>query len=98
MDLPGGFADRGEPLELAAAREVNEEVGLAVTDLELLDVISNAGETVVLVVFSANADGQEPIVGAENSDVGRFAIDKLPELAFRRDPLILDAWRAQHSR
>jgi ADP-ribose pyrophosphatase YjhB (NUDIX family) len=94
--FPGGFADRGEPLEVAAAREVEEEVGLVVEDLELLTVLSNPGETVVLVVYSATAHGQEPALGPESTDVGRFTLDRLPELAFRRDPLILDAWRAHH--
>lgn len=96
--FPGGFVDRGERLEDAAIREVQEEVGLDVTDLELLGIFSTTGETVVLVVYVGNADGQEPIIGAESSDVGRFSIDKLPPLAFRRDPLILDAWRKHRAR
>lgn len=97
--FPGGFADRGERLEDAAAREVHEEVGLDVTDLELLDVISSPGETVVLVVYAATAHSQQPIAGDESSAVARVDIDKpLPELAFRRDPLILDAWRKHRDR
>lgn len=91
--FPGGFADRGEVLTDAAIREVREEVGLRVTDLRLLDVYSEPGETVVLVAYAASASGQTPEIGDESSDVRLFHPDNVPDFAFPRDRRVLEEWR-----
>jgi molybdenum cofactor cytidylyltransferase len=93
--FPSGFVDRGEPLRLAAAREVEEEVGIRVDQLELLDVYSEAGETVALVVFHGRADGQLPEAREESLDVALADPDDLPELAFPRDSRIIADWLAR---
>jgi molybdenum cofactor cytidylyltransferase len=90
--FPGGFVDRGELPEVAAAREVWEEVGLSVERLRLMGVYSEPGETVALIAYHASADGQIPIVGAESSAVGVFGVADLPELAFSRDARVLADW------
>jgi 8-oxo-dGTP diphosphatase len=41
--LPGGHVDAGEPTAVAAHRELIEETGLAVDDLELVGVYANPG-------------------------------------------------------
>jgi len=38
-DLPGGDVEFGEELEVSAKREVQEEAGLAVSEIALLDVV-----------------------------------------------------------
>ncbi len=90
--FPAGFVERGERVEDAAAREAREEVGLTVEIGPLLGLYSQAGETVVLAVFAARADG-EPVAGDDLEAVGWFAPDALPDLAFPHDTRILTAWR-----
>lgn len=91
--FPSGFVDRGEPLRQAAAREVQEEVGVVVEDLELLEIYSEPGATVVLVVFTASAEGQVPALSDETLEVALVDPDNLPELAFPRDREIVAEWK-----
>ena len=56
--FPGGYVDRGEPVDVAAVRETREEVGLKVSLIGILDVYSYEGEDVVLIAYSA--DGHIP--------------------------------------
>lgn len=94
--FPSGFVDRGENVEDAARREVLEEVGLRVDDLKLMDTWSGDGSA-VLLVFQGYAEGQEPAIGDESSDVGWFDPDTLPELAFPRDAEIIARWRVSRT-
>ena len=90
--LPAGFVDRGEVVEAAAVREAREEIGLDVTLGPLLGLLSREGESVVLAVYAATADG-DPIAGDDLAEVGWFTPDHLPPLAFAHDRQILTAWQ-----
>lgn len=92
--FPSGFVDRGEVVIEAAAREVEEEVGLQLDNLRLFNVYSRPGETVVLVVFTASAYGQTPQAGDESTEVRLCSPGDLPELAFPRDEQIVADWLA----
>ena len=92
--FPSGYVNRGERLEEAAAREVLEETGLEVEIGELLGVYSERGNPVVLVVYTAARFVGEPAAGPEVTEVGWFAPDDLPPLAFPHDHAIITRWSA----
>ncbi|CAN5524447.1 hypothetical protein BH23CHL2_BH23CHL2_08030 [soil metagenome] len=95
--FPSGFVDRGEPVRAAAAREAYEEVGIEVSELELMEIYSDPGATVILVVFRAQANGQLPRVSKESTEVALVDPDDLPELAFPRDREIVEQWKQTRS-
>jgi 8-oxo-dGTP diphosphatase len=91
--FPGGYVDRGEVVESAAAREVLEETGLEVTITGMVGLFSEEGLPVVLAAFVGRIDGGRAVAGHEVSEVGFFPPEELPPLAFPRDRKILEKWR-----
>lgn len=82
--FPGGFVDRGEPVEDAAIREAKEEIQLDVRIARLLNVYSYQNHPVIIIVYLAEAIGGEPGVGDETIDVRAFESHAIPwqDLAF----------------
>jgi 8-oxo-dGTP diphosphatase len=86
--LPGGFVDENERLVDAALRELREETGLRVEDLEQLYAAGDPGRDprgwTVSVVFLARVDADEvkPVAGDDAAAADWFPLDKLPGLAF----------------
>ena len=60
LALPGGFANENEPVELTAARELEEETGVAGLEMKLVDIFSKPNRDprgwVVSAAFAAVAD------------------------------------------
>ena len=91
--MPGGYVDRGEVVEEAAAREVLEETGLVVEVKGLVGLFSEQGRPVIVAAFAAKETGGALQAGPEAQEVDFFSQDDLPPLAFPRDVEILERWR-----
>ena len=82
--LPGGFVDRGERLDDAAAREVREEVGLVVAIRRQLGLYYSQDRTIVISVWLAGVTGGVLAPRHETLEVRTFGLGAIPwgELAF----------------
>lgn len=84
-DVPGGFLDEGEEPEHGARREIREELGLELGELELFMVdVNRVGDDITLdVVFRATTGLGEPKPSSDAADCAWFSVDELPpDLAF----------------
>lgn len=83
--IPAGYLDQGEDPQETAAREVLEETGLRVVIDSLLDVYHNPpGQrgASIFILYQGSLLGGQLQAGDDADDVGFFALDDLPELAF----------------
>jgi ADP-ribose pyrophosphatase YjhB (NUDIX family) len=93
--FPSGFVDAGEVVEEAATREVREETGVEVRLDGLLGVYSEPGGAVIFIAYAGTIVAGTPEAGDEASEVGCFAPDALPPLAFAHDDRIVADWQAR---
>ncbi len=97
--LPGGFVNIDEPLEAAAARELEEETGLIGIDLEQLHTYGDPqrdprGRVVtVAYVGLLPSEARTDVHGADDAERAEwFPIDNLPQLAFDHHQIVADAF------
>ncbi len=85
-NLPSGFLEQSETLEMAAARETIEETGVRVSseDLQLYTVTSLSKLSEVYICFRAAVESDRCIAGPESLEARFFLESDLPwtDLAF----------------
>lgn len=75
--IPGGFIKHGEQPEDALRRELCEETGIELENVEMLRVRTIDGH--IEILFRADGRGKAEVKSNEIFDVGWFSADTLPE-------------------
>ena len=92
--IPGGFVDMDEPLDAAARRELREETGVEVAELEQLHTFGDPGRDprgrVIAVAYLARVKAADvnPEAADDAAEVGWHPLDRLPPLAFDHDQIL----------
>jgi len=91
--LPGGFVDMDETLEESARRELREETGLTVGNLEQLHTFGNPtrdprGRVISVAFLGRVSQTQSAHADDDAAAAAWFPLNSLPELAFDHDEIL----------
>ncbi len=107
--IPGGFVEVGETTEAAVKRELNEETGLGVDHIDVVDLVGvysdphrdPRGHIVSITYLCALPDieGVPEVDGGDDAaEAAWFDLDALPDLAFDHGEILADARRMTQGR
>ena len=94
--FPGGFLNMDETTEECAIRELEEETGMKIQELQQIGAYSKVdrdprGRTIT-VAYLAVIDSPCEVVGQDDAAKAQwFPLDALPKLAFDHDDIMRDA-------
>ena len=93
--FPGGFMNMDETTEQCAIRELEEETGLKVTDIQQIGAYSKVdrdpGGRTVTVAYLAIIDKVEAVKGLDDAAKAQwFSLSSLPKLAFDHEDIMND--------
>ena len=94
--FPGGFLNMDETTEQCAVRELEEETGLKIQELQQIGAYSKVdrdprGRTIT-VAYLAVIDSPCEVIGQDDAAKAQwFPLDALPKLAFDHDEIMSDA-------
>lgn len=95
--IPCGYVEYDEDVDTAAKREFQEETGLTIELDGIFTALSNFHNPEVHTVgiwFQAHVVGGRLQAGDDIEQVGFFALDQLPPLAFTTDQTVIDLLRS----
>ena len=88
--VPGGFMDKGEQPEEALRREIREETGLELDDVELYICLTHGRH--IEIYMTALGVGVPEVKSSEIKQLDWFDLDKMPEdMGFGQQNLIKKA-------
>ncbi len=99
--FPGGFMNMDETTEQCAIRELEEETGLKITDIQQLGAYSKVdrdprGRTIT-VAYLTFVDKPLPVKGQDDAAKAQwFSVKNLPKLAFDHEEIMRDALKRLH--
>ena len=94
--FPGGFMNMDETTEQCAIRELEEETGLVVSNLQQIGAYSKVDRDprgrIVTVAYLVRVDAPVPVIGKDDAaEAEWFPLSALPQLAFDHEDIIRDA-------
>lgn len=93
--LPGGFIDMDESLETACLRELQEETGITINEVNQFKAFGAVNRDprhrTISVVFYAFVGAEQPAqAGDDAAEAKWFPLDELPELAFDHGQILAE--------
>ncbi len=101
--IPGGFLEKEEPLEVGALRELKEETGLELKEVNQLKAFGKVhrdprGRT-ISIAFYGVVTSEEKVKGSDDAaDAKWFHVENLPGLAFDHAEIVKYALATFHSK
>ena len=95
--FPGGFLNMDETVAHCAERELEEETGIVLTEMQLVGIYSDVERDprgrVVTAAYAAMTTMPEANAGDDAAAARWWPLNALPELAFDHDTILEDAKR-----